>query len=160
MRTNLLLLMWSAPLALALAANDPGYERILKQPPTLEEIDSIHLLPTMVDGISYIGGGVGVAERAALAQQAKDYTLRIEIARKNGEYLGDMRVRVLNAVGKTLLDAPSNGPLFYIQLAKGHYVVEVSPLDPPTPMSASLTPQTRKVNIISGKQTRLLFLWP
>ncbi|MGB9671402.1 MAG: hypothetical protein ACPLXR_09695 [Halothiobacillaceae bacterium] len=161
MRTILLTaLLCSAPPVLAQAPDDPAYERIDKQPPTQEEIDSILLVPTVTDGISYIGGGVGVAERAALEQWAKDYTLRIEMARKSGEYLGDMQVRVFNAKGETVLEAPSDGPLFYVQLPDGPYAVEVGPLDPPAPTTAGLVPQIREVKIVGGKQARLFFIWP
>lgn len=161
MRTILLTaLLCSALPVLAQTPGDPAYERIVKSPPTQEEIDSILLVPTVIGGISYIGGGVGVAERAALEQWAKDYTLRIEMARKSGEYLGDMQVRVFNAGGETVLAAPSDGPLFYVQLPDGPYAVEVAPLDPPAPTTAGLVPQIREVKIMGGKQARLFFAWP
>lgn len=159
-RLLLTLLLGLGPVAMAQSPQEPGYERIVKQPPTQEEIDSILLVPTVTDGISYIGGGVGVAERAALEQWAKDYTLRIEMARKSGEYLGDMQVRVFNAGGETVLAAPSDGPLFYVQLPDGPYAVEVGPLDPPAPTTAGLVPQIREVKIVGGKQARLFFAWP
>lgn len=161
MRTILLTaLLCSAPLAQAQSPDAPGFERIVKQPPTQEEIDSILLVPTVTNGISYIGGGVGVAERAALEQWAKDYTLRIEMARKSGEYLGDMQVRVFNAMGETVLEAPSDGPLFYVQLPDGRYAVEAGPLDSPAPSTVGLSPQIREVTITAGRQARVFVTWP
>lgn len=160
MRTILLTaLLCSAPPVLAQSPDDPGYERIVKQPPTQEEIDSIILIPSLQNGISYIGGGVGVAERAALEQWAKDYTLRIEMARKSGEYIGDMRVRVYDAKGELLLDAPSDGPLMYVQLPFGRYAVEIETLKP-TGDQPSLAPQIREVMVEQGRQARLFFVWP
>jgi len=156
----LTILLCLAPPLLAQSPHEPGYERIVKQPPTQEEIDSILLVPTVTNGISYIGGGVGVAERAALEQWAKDYTLRIEIARKSGEYLGDMQVRIFNAQGERLLETLSDGPLFYVQLPEGRYAVEVAPPAGNTPMSAGLAPQIRDVKVVAGQQTRLFFVWP
>ncbi len=156
MRTLLLsALLCTLPPVQAQDADDPRFERIDKQAPTQEEIDSILLVPTVVDGISYIGGGIGVAERAALEQWAKGYTLRIEMARKSGEYLGDMRLRILDGQGRVVLEAPSDGPLFYVQLPEGRYTVEVAPPAQPGP-----APQRREVKITSGKQARLFFVWP
>lgn len=149
------ILLGLGPVALAQSPHEPGYERIDKQPPTQEEIDSIILIPSVQNGISYIGGGVGVAERAALERWAKDYPLRIEMARRNGEYLGDVRVKVFNAKGELLLDVLSDGPLFYLQLPTGQYAVEVVPQNA-LPNGA----QIRDVQISSGRQARLFFAWP
>ncbi|MEW6764654.1 MAG: hypothetical protein AB1344_02545 [Pseudomonadota bacterium] len=147
------------PLAMAQSPDDPGYERIVKQPPTQQEIDSVVLIPSTQNGISFIGGGVGMAERAALEQWAKDYSLRIEMARKSGEYIGDMRVRVYGGQGETLVDAPSDGPLMYVQLPAGRYAVEVSGLKPSSAMP-SMEPRIREVTVVQGRQARLFFVWP
>lgn len=159
-RLLLILLLGLGPVALAQSPHEPGYERIDKQPPTQEEIDSVILIPSLQNGISYIGGGVGVAERAALERWAKDYSLRIEMARKSGEYLGDMQVRVFNAKGDIVLEAASNGPLFYVQLPEGRYAVEVAPQNPPIPGAAVLATQIREVKLVTGRQARLFFTWP
>jgi hypothetical protein len=152
---SLTLLLSLAPALMA--EEGPLYERIQKSPPTQEEIDDILLLPTVVDGISYIGGGIGVAERAALERWAKDYTLRIEMARRNGEYLGDMQVRLFDGQGRKILEARADGPLFFIQLPEGSYAVEVQPLMAEGPAMAA---QSRDVKIAAGKQARVLFVWP
>lgn len=144
----------------AQSPDDPGYERIVKSPPTQEEIEGILLVPTVTKGISYIGGGVGSAERAAIEQWAKGYTLRIEMARKSGEYLGDMQVRIFDAQGETVLEAPSDGPLFFVQLPAGRYAVEIAPLDPPAPSTAGLAPQIREVTVTEGQQARVFLAWP
>ncbi|MEW6728647.1 MAG: hypothetical protein ACOZAP_07485 [Pseudomonadota bacterium] len=159
-RLLLPLLLGFGPVALAQSPHEPGYERIDKQPPTQEEIDSVILIPSLQNGISYIGGGVGLAERAALERWAKDYPLRIEMARKSGEYLGDMQVRVFNAKGETVLEAPSDGPLFFVRLPDGRYAVEVAPLKPPAPSTAGLAPQIREVTVTAGRQSRLFYAWP
>lgn len=151
----LALLLGFAPVVVAQSPYEPGYERIDKQPPTQEEIDSVILIPSLQNGISYIGGGVGVVERAALERWAKDYTLRIEMARKSGEYLGDMQVRLFNAKGERILEAPSDGPLFYVRLPSGRYAVEVVPKD-----KGGAGAQIRDVQVQEGRQARLFFAWP
>ncbi|MGK0674654.1 MAG: hypothetical protein ABWU16_08365 [Halothiobacillaceae bacterium] len=159
-RLLLILLFGLGPVAIAQSPPESGDERVDKQPPTQEEIDSVILIPSLQNGISYIGGGVGVAERVALERWARDYSLRIEMARKNGEYLGDMQVRVFNAKGDVVLDALSDGPLFYVQLPEGNYAVEVVPRNPPIPGVAALAAQIREVKLVAGRQARLFFTWP
>lgn len=136
----------------AQSPDDPAYERIVKSPPTQDEIDSVMLIPSIQNGVSYIGGGVGVVERAAMEQWAKDYTLRIEMARQSGEYVGDKQVRIFDAQGGVLIEARSDGPLFYAMLATGRYVVEIR--------NGAAEPQRREVVISAGQQRRAFFVWP
>ncbi|TQV64916.1 MAG: carboxypeptidase regulatory-like domain-containing protein [Halothiobacillaceae bacterium] len=147
----LLALLASAPLH-AQSPDDPDYERIEKSPPTQEEIDGVILIPSIQNGISYIGGGVGVVERKALDQWARDYTLRIEMALKSGEYVGDKQVRILDAQGAVLIEARSDGPLFYTMLPTGRYVIEIR--------NGSVEPQRREVTISADQQRRAFFVWP
>lgn len=135
-------------------------ERVEKMPPTQEEIDSVILLPSLQNGISFIGGGVGVVERKALEQWAKGYSLRIEMARKSGEYIGDMMVRVFDANGSKLIEARSDGPLMYIQLPAGRYAVDIDSIPASNGKARVLEPKIREVTIESGKQARLFFAWP
>ena len=128
------------------------FERIEKTPPTQEEIDSVVLIPSIQNGISYIGGGVGVVERAALEHWAKDYTLRVEMARKSGEYVGDKQVRILDGQGKVLIEDRSDGPLFYAMLPTGRYVIEV--------LNGAADAQRREVAVSAGQQQRAFFVWP
>ncbi|HES76629.1 MAG TPA: hypothetical protein ENO09_06435 [bacterium] len=122
---------------------------------TQEEVDAVVLIPSLHNGISYIGGGIGVVERKALEQWAKGYSLRIEMATKSGSYLGDMRVRVFNASGALILDAPSDGPLFFVMLPEGNYAIDVSGLPP-----SEYAGMKREVKIVDGKQVRAFFAWP
>lgn len=128
---------------------------IEKSVATQEEVDAVLLLPLLQNGISYIGGGIGVVERTALEQWAKNYSLRIEMATKSGAYVGDMRVRVFNALGTLILDTPSDGSLLYLMLPDGRYKVEASGLRPD-----EYALQSREVNVLSGRQVRAFFAWP
>lgn len=146
---SLSLLSWVA------FAAQPVNEQVEKPVATQEEVDAVILIPMMQNGISYIGGGVGVEERQALAQWAKGFSLRIEVALKSGDYLGDLRIKVLDNAGKVVLESPSDGPLMYIQLSSGRYKVEVS-----DPKSTGLATKVREVSVSEGQQTRLFFVWP
>jgi hypothetical protein len=136
-------------------ATQPVDEPVEKSVATQEEIDAVLLIPMMQNGISFIGGGVGVEERQALAQWAKSYSLRIEMALKSGEYLGDLQIKVFDNTGKRVLESLSDGPLMYLQLPSGHYKVEIS-----DPGSTGLATKVREVSVSEGRQTRLFFAWP
>jgi len=73
---------------------------------------------------AYISGGIGEEERAQL-EASKDYfNLRLVFAaRRSGEYLSAVRVRVADENGAALLEDDSEGPFFYVRLAPGSYVV-------------------------------------
>jgi len=131
-------------------------EGVVEKPvATQEEVDAVLLIPALQNGISYIGGGIGVVERKALEQWAKGYSLRIEMATKSGAYLGDMRVRVFNAAGALVLDTPSDGPLLYVMLPEGHYKLDISGL-----RLGEYASQSKTVKILDGKQVRAFFAWP
>ena len=73
---------------------------------------------------AYISGGIGEEERAQF-EASKDYfNLRLVFAaRRSGEYLSAVRVRVADEAGVALLEDDSEGPFFYIRLAPGTYEV-------------------------------------
>lgn len=136
-------------------ATQPVNEPVEKPVATQKEIEGVVLIPMMQNGISYIGGGVGVEERQALAQWAKSYSLRIEMALKSGEYLGDLQIKIFDNTGKRVLESLSDGPLMYLQLSSGRYKVEIS-----DPKSTGLATKVREVSVSEGQQTRLFFSWP
>ena len=78
--------------------------------------------PATASGIPYVSGGVGYSEREELAQVKSQYNLRLLFAVKgSGSYLSDIKVRIDDATGPTLLTAVSKGPLFYVALPPGLY---------------------------------------
>lgn len=78
------------------------------------------------DGVSYITGGVGKDERAELKKLFKDYTCRIELANKHGEYLYKARICILDAKGKEILETDTGGPWLLVDLAEGEYTAIVA----------------------------------
>ncbi|TCT22853.1 carboxypeptidase regulatory-like domain-containing protein [Thiobaca trueperi] len=78
--------------------------------------------PEATGGIPYVSGGIGFSEREELAQVKSQYNLRLLFAVKgSGSYLSDVKVRIDDATGPTLLTAVSKGPLFYVALPPGLY---------------------------------------
>jgi hypothetical protein len=78
------------------------------------------------DNVSYLTGGVGSDERAAIKSMAKQFNLELAIATKAGHFLGDGAVHIEDVQGHTVLQATMDGPLFYVQLEPGTYTVSVS----------------------------------
>jgi len=75
-------------------------------------------------GVSYITGGIGLDESAAIRAAAKDFTLFLLFAQtKRGEYLSDVKVCITDKDGKTALEAVSDGPMLLARLPVGAYAV-------------------------------------
>lgn len=76
--------------------------------------------------VAYISGGVGEEERDELRLREREFNLKLLFSERNGAYLGDVDVTLMNAKGETVLDAKSVGPLLLAQLPSGRYAIKVS----------------------------------
>ncbi|AOX99725.1 hypothetical protein [Jeongeupia sp. USM3] len=72
-------------------------------------------------GIAYISGGVGDEEASAIRAAAGDYNVRLLLTGKQGQYLANAHIQVLDAKGKPVVDATADGPYFYMKLKPGKY---------------------------------------
>lgn len=80
--------------------------------------------PATASSLPYLSGGVGYDERARMEAMKSQYNLRLLFAISGaGSYLSGVKVRIQDIAGTTLLDAISNGPWLYAQLAPGNYVL-------------------------------------
>ncbi|MFH1743074.1 MAG: hypothetical protein ABIH23_29055 [bacterium] len=77
------------------------------------------------DGVTFITGGVGADERAELKEQFKEYTCRIELANKMGEYLYKGEVSIRDSEDKDVLKTKTCGPWLLVNLAEGKYTIVV-----------------------------------
>ncbi len=80
------------------------------------------------DDVSYVTGGVGKDERAAIEASKADYNLYVLSASTSGEFVGDTRV-VITRTGageaEEVLNVDS-GPLLYVRLPAGSYKLVAS----------------------------------
>ena len=75
-------------------------------------------------GVSYMTGGVGLDESAAMKAAEKDFTLSLLFAQtKRGEFVSDVTVSIKDKTGKIVLDALSDGPVLLARLPAGAYTV-------------------------------------
>lgn len=76
--------------------------------------------------ITFVSGGAGDDDRAALKQVESQYNLRLLFAARNGDYLANVGVTLADAHGHTLLDTIAEGPIFYAHVPPGRYKLTVS----------------------------------
>ena len=78
-------------------------------------------------GVSYVTGGVGLDESAAIKAAEKDFNLSLLFAQnKRGEYLADVKVSIADKAGKTVLKVVSDGPMLLVRLPAGAYKVSAN----------------------------------
>ena len=98
----------------------------------------------------YLSGGIGTDEREVLSAEAKNYNLKIVFATKGKAYLADIAVQIKDESSKSVLDATSDGPWFFTNLAPGKYTVIA------TMKEEALS---QKVEIKQGGTSTLYFFW-
>lgn len=76
------------------------------------------------NGITYMSGGVGKPEAAAMWREARDYPLSMVFsAAKDNEFLANVEVTIKDKAGKEMLSAVSDGPIMLVKLPAGKYTL-------------------------------------
>jgi hypothetical protein len=97
---------------------------------------------------TYVTGGIGEAEQAALVAAKGDFNLHLLNATKDGAYVEDVTI-TLSRAGKQIINTKS-GPIFYANLPSGKYVIEGS--------YAGNT-QQKNITVAKGKPLKTSFAW-
>jgi hypothetical protein len=100
--------------------------------------------PASVDGIETVCTGVSLEARQNPSWQA--YGLKVEVAGKGGQYLGDVTVRV-SKDGKPVLAAVCGGPWILFKLPPGRYRIDAAE-EGQTAASAAFVPNAGQGRII------------
>lgn len=74
--------------------------------------------------IPFVTGGIGADETAEIEAARDQYNLYITNASVNGAYVEGAEITIRRAKEETDLLRVEAGPLLYVKLAPGHYVVE------------------------------------
>jgi opacity protein-like surface antigen len=83
--------------------------------------------PQQQNGITYVNGGVGVEEQAAMKAQRADYNLLLTFAtQQSGAYRSDIQLDIMNAKGTDLLSVANVGPMFFVKLTPGTYRISAA----------------------------------
>lgn len=102
------------------------------------------------NGIPYVSGGIGIEERESVWALGKEDNLVLSFALQNKEYLGGAKVLIKDGKGKKVLQAESDGPLFFAKLPAGNYTVEATAMRKTLGQVAHISPKER---------TRVYFTW-
>ena len=122
------------------------------QAANLDLIDSagVQVQQQQQNGINYLSGGIGLDESKAI-QQTPGYNLHMtySVGMQN-EYAANVDVTIEKASGQTVLTLNQAGPLVYVQLPPGKYIVR-----------ATLNGQERRdvTDVGSGTARNLVFHW-
>lgn len=108
--------------------------------------------PQSEHGITFLSGGIGKDEAAAMKAEAKRYPLSIILSEgKHDAYVANAKVTIAGTDGKVLLDAVSVGPIMLVKLPAGEYRV--------TAMAGGKTLE-REAKVSAKGDQQILFHWP
>ena len=101
--------------------------------------------------VAFVTGGVGFEERSELQAIRSDYNLSLLFSERDGDYLSDVKIRITDLNGNTLLETVSEGPKMFVRLRPGRYTV-----------TAELNGKTfqKTVTVGTHQQPALSFVWP
>jgi len=125
--------------AIALAVSVPALAATLPTPQTEH-------------GVTYLSGGIGKDEAAAMKAEAKSYPLSIILSEgKHDAYVANAKVTITGKDGKVLLDAVSVGPIMLVKVPAGEYRI--------TAMAGGKTLE-REAKVGTKGDQQVLFHWP
>lgn len=80
--------------------------------------------PAVIQSIDFITGGVGLEESGFIKQNFKNYSLRLAFTEgREAAYVLGVALRILNAKGHHVFEIADSGPLLYVDLPKGRYLL-------------------------------------
>jgi hypothetical protein len=83
-------------------------------------------MPIQQGEVTYISGGIGDDEIAAMKASAGAYDLLVSNAEKDGSYTAGIDVVLRDGRGQVVLSAKNTGPLLYVKLAPGDYTLDAN----------------------------------
>lgn len=98
------------------------------------------------NGTTFVTGGVGKPEAAAMKAVAGRYDLMLVFADRSGHYLADVDVKIKNKEGNTVLDTVSD-PILLVDLPSGRYTVQANANGELLVRTFSLTGKTDRQSI-------------
>lgn len=99
---------------------------------------------------AFLSGGVGQGEVEAMRRAAGDYNLRMTFTEQGGQYLADVAVDVRKPNGETVLSTISDGPMIFVDLPPGNYVVDAE---------FGGRTQTRRISLGRDKHREMVMRW-
>ena len=104
-------------------------------------------------GVSYLNGGIGKEQADSMREMSARYPVRmtfLEHTQGLDEFVADVHLRVTDGRGSTVLDLPSQGPIFLLRLPQGRYSVEAE---------RHGEVKTQRFDVVAGRHANLVFSW-
>ena len=102
------------------------------------------------NGITYVTGGIGDSEAAAMKAAAKNYDLMLTFAERRGDYLADVKVNIKDLKGGTVLDIVS-APILLVNLPSGRYTIRAEEYGKPV---------VKTIDVTSRHHEQFVYVWP
>ena len=105
--------------------------------------------------MGYLNGGVGEEQADLMRDMSSHFPVRFTFSRHNGthntdEFVADVRLRVVDSAGRTVLNLTGQGPIFLLRLPEGSYSVEAE---------HNGEVKTRRFQVVGGRHQDIAFSW-
>jgi hypothetical protein len=103
--------------------------------------------------VSFLNGGIGKGQADSMREMSAQYPVRMTFSEHNqglDEFVADVHLRVMDRSGRTVLDLPSQGPIFLLRLPQGTYSVEAE---------RHGEVKTQRFDVVAGRHENLVFSW-
>jgi hypothetical protein len=104
----------------------------------------------MQDDITYVTGGFGQEESCAMRAAAGSYDLMLTFAKRDGSFVADVNVQIIDRSGRAVLQTVS-GPLLLVDLPAGKYRIAAD---------YNGATRWRTVSVGGSHPDRLTLTWP
>jgi hypothetical protein len=104
-------------------------------------------------GTDYLNGGIGTEQADRMRAMSTDFPVQMTFAERNqgsDEFVADVHLRVTDSRGRTVIDLPSQGPIFLLQVPPGSYTAEAE---------HEGEVKTQRFDVTAGRHDRLGFEW-
>jgi hypothetical protein len=118
--------------------------------PALAQTDSTS---ARYPGTDYLNGGIGTEQADRMRAMSADFPVQMTFAERNqgsDEFVADVHLRVTDSSGRTVIELPSQGPIFLLQVPPGSYTVEAE---------HGGEVKMQRFDVAAGRHDRLGFEW-
>lgn len=120
-----------------------------RKPPTVTEIDRAAVPVQASQGISYITGGLGSAERAWMDKHGAAYGWKMVFSQgERGGFVAGVAVRIFDEQGQAVFAATTDGPWLLVDLPAGEYQAKATFREQTRQFSVRLN-QTQQVSQVN-----------
>ncbi|HEX6138135.1 MAG TPA: hypothetical protein VF059_10770 [Casimicrobiaceae bacterium] len=105
--------------------------------------------------MGYLNGGVGEEQAELMRDMSSQFPIRMTFSQHDGtlgtdEFVADVRLRVTDHTGRTVLNLAGQGPIFLLRLPAGSYSVEAAHHG---------DVKARRFEVVPGRHENLAFSW-